>query len=253
MRLEHQIDQACQNNKRPLVLFSGGMDSTSLISWFLHFTNVDVFYVQANVHPWKQQKEKEARELIKARFAEQRKTSDIHRIVDDFELEMNGLYAQTHNYSLVQPISWLTAALIKFNPTVHSGVAVGYLLGDQAPAFRKELEDFWRAGWVLLRGRGMEPPPVWFPLLDFGNTKKNIVEMLDLDLRKLCWVCETPKLKPSHRKYPDDKVPNKQIIACGTCMPCTTLKNQIDNGREAGKWTNYYEVPTDEKVCEKAD
>jgi hypothetical protein len=36
-------------------------------------------------------------------------------------------------------------------------------------------------------------------------------------------------------------------------MPRTTLKNQIDNGREAGKWTNYYEVPTDEKVCEKAD
>jgi hypothetical protein len=236
MHVYDQIKAASVDGKRPLVLFSGGWDSTLLLHHLLEFTNVDTFFVRANAHPYKRRKEKEARWKIKDwlnrdRLADSDRPDDQRFYVDeDYAFTLDEVWAQTRNYAMVQPISWLSAALIKFDPARHSGVAIGYLLGDQAPAFREHLEGYWKHGWALLRGMFEPAPPLWFPLLDRGITKEVVVRDLPMPLAKLAWACETPKSLKGTTRYEFDDDDNEaldRIIPCGKCKPCRLLAHTI--------------------------
>jgi hypothetical protein len=214
--IERMIAASGPNGQHPLVLFSGGMDSTMLLQELLQSMHVYTFYVEANQHPHKVTREREARDNLRRMFYDRYD----YGIQDDFEFELNEVFVQTNNYAMVQPISWLTAALIKFDPSRHSGVAIGYLLGDQAPAFRREMEDFWRSGWALLRGMQEPAPPLWFPLLDHGYTKYEVLKRLSHDLMSNTWVCENP------HKY------DNQIVECKHCKPCQLLRATLDDWRD---------------------
>lgn len=206
-----------EHGKRPLVLFSGGMDSTMLMERLLAYTHVYTFYVEANQAPHKVTKEKEARQALFELFRERFEYS----VQGDQTFELNETYVKTANYAMVQPISWLTAGLIHFDPKRHSGLAVGYLLGDQAPAFRKDMDDFWRAGWALLRGHAEPAPPLWFPLLDMGYTKADVIKHLDRKLIHQTWVCENPLQR------------GERIVVCEDCKPCRLLKHTLDDYRDS--------------------
>lgn len=200
--------------KRPLVLFSGGMDSTYLVQWFLQFGDVDTMYVQANVHPLKVEKETQARKKLFALFEKHYK----YKVIQDHQVNLDNVYNRDAGFA-VQPISWLTAAVSLFDVDKHSGLAVGYLLGDQAPAYRENLDGFWGHAWRLLRGRSGNIPPLWFSLLDSHSTKRDVLNRIDKRLVTSTWVCEEPTHQGEHA--------HKRIIACGRCKPCRLLKHTV--------------------------
>lgn len=216
--------------KVPLVLFSGGMDSTYLLQFYLDWTNVETMYVQANTHPDKVTKELEARQKLMKLFEKYYK----YRVLDDHQVNLTDVWhscVEDHN---TQPISWLTAALLKYNSKRHSAVAIGYLLGDQAPAYREQLEGFWRNGWMLLRGRMSPPPPLLFPLLDQHVSKASVVRDIDKCLIMSTWVCEIPNTVGEFAL--------KRIVPCKRCQPCRLLRNTIENWEEDNNKKYYTEA-----------
>jgi 7-cyano-7-deazaguanine synthase in queuosine biosynthesis len=203
------------NKKVPLLLFSGGMDSTYLLQWFLHYGDVDTLFVQANPHPLKLIKEKEARKKLFALFEKHYK----HRVLKDHEIELNRLFGENSDIKAVQPISWLTAALIAFDSERHHSVSVGYVLGDQAPVYQPQFKAYWEAGWVMTRGPREAVPQLVFPLVETHHTKYDTVDRIDKRLVMATWVCETP--------YEVGEGAHKTIKACTRCDPCRLLHHTV--------------------------
>src|SRR6185312_576376 len=111
---------------------------------------------------------------------------------------------------------------------------IGYLLGDQAPAYREQLEGFWRNGWMLLRGRMSPPPPLLFPLLDQHVSKASVVRDIDKCLIMSTWVCEIPNTVGEFAL--------KRIVPCKRCQPCRLLRNTIENWEEDNNKKYYTEA-----------
>jgi 7-cyano-7-deazaguanine synthase in queuosine biosynthesis len=218
-----------ENKKVPLLLFSGGMDSTYMVQWFLAYGDVDTMYVYANVHPLKVEKEKEARKKLFRLFEKHYK----HKVLKDHEMNVDNLYInQYQRLDGVQMIAWVTAALAVFQSDRHHSLAIGYLLGDQAPAYREQLDAFWKAGWIMTRGRLDPVPQLVFPMLDHHHTKYNTVDHIDKRLVTSTWVCENP--------YEVGDAAAKRIKACGGCNPCRLLKNTVGDweARTGQKYMN---------------
>lgn len=204
-----------EKKKVPLVLFSGGMDSTYLIQWLLEYGDVDTLFVEADPHPLKREKEAEARKRLFRLFEKHYK----HKVLKDHHHSLVGAYSGHNGLYGIQQISWLTAALAVYDSERHEGVYIGYLLGDQAPAFRGWYEQFWNAGWTITHGVLSPVPPLLFPLLNHQRSKRYVVDCIDKRLVTSTWVCEFP--------YRHGEGAHKQIKACGRCNPCRLLKHTI--------------------------
>lgn len=206
-----------ENKKVPLILFSGGMDSTYLVQWFLGYSDVDTLFVECDPHPLKIQKEREARAKLFRLFEKYYSFKVLH----DYEHTLTGVYSTHQKLNGRQQISWLTAALAVFDEQRHHSVALGYVSGDQAPAFRQYYEAFWRAGWTMTRGVLSEPPPLHFPILNHNCTKYDVVDCIDKRLVTSTWVCETPESigEGAH----------KTIKACQQCRPCRLLRHTVSD------------------------
>lgn len=238
-----------ENKKVPLLLFSGGMDSTYMVQWFLQYGDVDTMYVYAHDHPIKNQKEREARAKLFGLFEKYYK----HRVLKDHELTVDNVYInQYQRLDGVQMISWLTAALGVCQGDRHHSVAVGYLLGDQAPAFRQQMEEFWKAGWIMTRGHLADMPQLVFPILNHKQTKYDTIDRIDKRLVTSTWVCEMPE------EIGDGA--HKRIKACGRCNPCRLLKHTVsdweqDHGQkymtEVIKAMNPDKFPTPASICKE--
>jgi 7-cyano-7-deazaguanine synthase in queuosine biosynthesis len=259
------MNQSNQTQKRPLVLFSGGMDSTYLIQWYLeNGMDVDTLYVHASQNPDKCIKEMDARiklfqlftELYNTRqdwvvidgVTQSGKNARLTDVIKDYEHNLDEQFVLAVDYSAVQPVSWLMAALIKFNHKEHSELAIGYLLGDQMPAFREEMLAAWSNLWVLLHGRNKEIPPLRFPLLDGALTKYDVLKRINKHLAAWTWVCE----RPATRTDDDTLSVSQSIFACGRCNPCRLQAHTIadidedDYSIEDGKgWLHWVEQARD--------
>jgi 7-cyano-7-deazaguanine synthase in queuosine biosynthesis len=216
--------------KRPLVLFSGGIDSTYLVQWYLENGNsVDTLYVHASQHQDKVIKEMHARVQLFKKFTEIYAPADAYDrrtdVIKDFEHNLDEQFVKTVDYAMVQPISWLMAALIRFDHRIHSELAIGYLLGDQAPAFYSEIVYAWNNLWVVLHGRTKAIPPIRFPLLDGGLTKYDVMKRIDKRLAAWTWVCEMPRTRDGGES---DNLPvHEAIYACNSCKPCRLMNHTI--------------------------
>lgn len=204
-----------ENKTVPLVLLSGGMDSTFMVQWMLEYTDVETLYVEANGHPMKNKKECEAREKLFRLFKKHAK----HQVLNDHQFKLNDVYRSNPQISGVQQISWLTAGLCVYDEARHNSLNIGYVLGDQAPAFRQQYEEFWRAGWIMTRGHLSPVPPLVFPILNHQLTKYDVINRIDKRLVTSTWVCELPELHGEGM--------GKRIKSCGHCNPCRLLKNTI--------------------------
>lgn len=192
-----------------------------MTQWFLGYGDVDTLYVFANGHPLKNKKEKEARAKLFALFEKHYK----FRVQKDYELQLNNVYRTNMQVGAVQQISWLTAGLIMFDEERHHSLCIGYVLGDQAPAFRQQYEEFWKAGWIMTRGHLSPVPPLLFPILNHQQTKYDVIDRIDKRLVTSTWVCEIPE------EHGDGA--HKRIKACGKCRPCRLLKHTVDDWEEA--------------------
>lgn len=223
-------------DKHPLVLFSGGLDSTYLISQYLRVGAVDTLSVQANQSEMKQIREEIARKRVIEELGKmsRRYPFTVNR---EYMRDLNHQFTEVPDYDMVQPISWLTAALIVTDPKIHSEVAIAYLLGDQAPALRQYIDAFWHAGWKLLHWN--EPiVPLVFPLLDAGLTKRKILDRIDKQLVSHVWSCELPSIRPGEGVYfswadvEEAKKDPRRLKACGKCLPCRLMKHTLADYKE---------------------
>jgi hypothetical protein len=193
------------------------MDSTYLVQWLLGYGDVETLFVEADPHPLKREKESEARKRLFRLFEKHYK----HKVLCDHQHSLVGVYSKHQGLGGIQQISWLTAALAVYDPERHEGVYIGYVLGDQAPAFRAWYEQFWSAGWTITRGVLSPVPRLLFPILNHQLTKYDVVDRIDKRLVTSTWVCEIP--------YRHGEGAHKQIKACGRCNPCRLLKHTVSD------------------------
>lgn len=192
--------------KLPLVLFSGGVDSTFLVDQFLREgQSVDVLVIQIEVNALKNEAETQARmkiyEYMKDHPAMIR-NSDLFNIstVDSAD---NGI-------GFAQMMPWLYGAMQIVNPEKHSSVNIGYLFTDQAIISVDHLKKAWKHMWKACRPF-QKVVPLKFPLLQYS--KAHILQTIPTTLFALTWSCENPVVTGKTKKV---------YHRCNVCHACKT-------------------------------
>lgn len=201
----------CNTGKIPLVLFSGGLDSTFLLYSLLDVVPVDILYVDGCQGVSKATAELKAREKI-IRLLESR--GDL-RLSCTFKVR-NQIIANHGNeviaeYRFAQVLPWIYGAISNYTRE-HSSVAISYVLGDDICGDLKDV----RTAWDLISNfTKQHPVPLAFPLRRIRKT--DIYKILPEKLLKLVWVCENPnEIKRAGR--------GTVFKPCGKCVPCITQK-----------------------------
>jgi 7-cyano-7-deazaguanine synthase in queuosine biosynthesis len=180
-------------NKRPLVLFSGGLDSTfNMLLHTLEGESVDYVYIDGGQGKSKVESEQATIDRILTALHEhaRRKEKDVwHRFGGHPLSKVN--FCNTPSAGWRQPIPWLVSALEVVDPEKHSAVEVSYVQGDEIISRIPELQAAWAAMWSITKVG--ELVPLKFPLKDVS--KQGILCQMPEDLYKLTWVCETPSLQ----------------------------------------------------------
>lgn len=192
------------NEKLPLILFSGGLDSTYLLSETLKNGSCDILYIAAAQGENKIKAEQEAcKKIIK--WLEKNKPFKIR---NTYFVDITSLPVIT-NYSFSQPSSWIFGALSVCNENIHNEVQIAYVLGDQISCHLINIHDAWNALSIFSKHQKIN---LIFPLC--FTTKNKIMKEMEPKLYNLTWVCETPiKLKRYNTLKP-----------CSKCASCINRK-----------------------------
>jgi 7-cyano-7-deazaguanine synthase in queuosine biosynthesis len=191
-------------DKIPLILFSGGLDSTYLLSETLRYAHADILYITASQHPDKVIAEQNAIFNILKYLRANRP----YRVRKVYSLDISSLPVFA-DYSFGQVPPWLFGSLATVDSTLHSRVSISYVMGDQISLYLDTIEKAWNA---LSGCTKLVLVPIEFPLKLIS--KKKIMAELHPDLYKLTWVCETPvKIEKTGKIKP-----------CGKCDACVTRK-----------------------------
>lgn len=189
-------------DKKPLVLFTGGLDSTALIyRYAVTKTPIDVFYIVGSQNARKAKIEIETRKKILQYIKDNVEGSSIN----DLGVIRNMIDSSCNKHvRLAQPSQWLLYTMLVVDQT-HSKVDIAYVRGDCVLPFLERLERAWNELWVVTKNIPLVP--LAFP---FQHTSK-VTFFLNLpkDLIDLTWTCERPTT--------DDK-------ACGVCGTCINRK-----------------------------
>lgn len=190
----------------PLVLFSGGLDSTYLVSHLLKEEGpVDVLYVNGSQSPVKMKQELLARDKLIAKMNQYYP----HKIQGQYEC-LDPVYIHDgKNKKWIQPNAWMQGAFKVLVPTRHEKLCIGYV-NDDGAYFGMHLPKM-QEQWKLMQEVGYNGTPisVVFPILHMD--KLTVLENIDKRLLSDIWVCETPS---------DDK-------HCGKCKPCTLMRQVL--------------------------
>lgn len=196
-----------QTGRKPLVLLSGGLDSTFLVSTLLMSIPVDIMYVKSSQGPNKIEGELLSRENIRKYLDEGfTEGSYTFKIEQDFIVDIGN--NRIADCKLSQPISWFYAAMLQYDHNKHSCVCIAYVTGDAICQSLHKLEQAWELISSITK---KETIPLAFPLRDMR--KHEILAIIDPELEKLTVVCEGPRVtEGSH------------IHQCGICNTCITSK-----------------------------
>lgn len=180
-------------DKRPLVLFSGGLDSTyNMLLHTLDGVSVDYVYINGGQGQRKVDAEEATIDRILQALHEhaRRKEKVIrHRFSTHPLSKVN--FCNTPSAGWRQPIPWLVSALEVVDPEKHSVVEVSYVQGDEIISRIPELKAAWAAMWAVTKSGDFVP--LEFPLKD--TSKQAILCQMPEELYKLTWVCETPIMR----------------------------------------------------------
>lgn len=190
------------SEKIPLVLFSGGLDSTAMLWKYLQTTPVDVLYADGGQHPLKIKKELECRK----RTIDYLNRVMPYKVQTDLRTDNNLSFAAGPGNKYSQPMAWMVAALSVLDPTRHKSLSVGYV-GDDGGFLRyiPNLYSVWENMQIL--SKVGDAVPLIFPVVD--NRKVDLLGAIPTELLDSIWVCEMPKT--------DD---NSVVRACKSCTPC---------------------------------
>jgi len=190
----------------PLVLLSGGLDSTYLAYEFLKFGDIDILYIDGRQVSNKVNAEKKALQTI------------IHTLNANSKHKIrNRFLATTVDLGFVrmqfqQAGYWIFSAMQAFDDRLHNKVCLSYVSGDSILASLSSIKSAW---WDLASSIKMQPIPLEFPLQFV--TKAQILTNMPQELIDLTWSCETPMSDEAIDGY----------IACGYCDPCVTKKVEL--------------------------
>jgi 7-cyano-7-deazaguanine synthase in queuosine biosynthesis len=192
-----------REDKRPLLLLSGGLDSTYLAYLLLQETNIDVLYIKAPIVEEKIKAEKKALEKIYAYLNKHCK----FKIIRKYEQDVSGVQIGASSRAFAQPNLWLFGAL-NILEKEHSDVFISYVSGDQIASCIDRLHSAWEH---LVYVTKTTEHDLIFPFRFVS--KQFILNRIPKALQKLTWTCEDPKV-----------MKNKSYRKCGTCVPCVTSK-----------------------------
>lgn len=189
-------------SKVPLVLFSGGLDSTYLVSTLLQSGPVDVIYVNGGQCKDKIKCEIEARDKLIEKF----NTYYPYKIQGQYEI-IDPVYLHTgSDKKWTQPNAWIQGVYRVLHAARHKAVYIGYVK-DDGFAFggaMRSLKKLWKNLLkVSFTGKHVS---LKFPLKHLS--KVEILENLDKRLLDDVWVCELP-------------VDGKH---CKKCKPCKLME-----------------------------
>lgn len=115
-------------DKLPLILWSGGLDSTHLVwNQISNGRSVDVAYVLLRNNEAKVARETKARNKIKKYLG-----AYDASIRNDYTVDIPTIHP-SDDVHMVQALAWVYAAQLLYNPDKHTHIEMGYIRGD----------DFW--------------------------------------------------------------------------------------------------------------
>lgn len=208
------LEEVTVPTKVPLLLFSGGMDSTYMLACALDDTPVDILYVNSSQGPNKIAAEKLARQAILGEFRRsitdriKQGEKNVHYIRKEYEVNLPEDFfdGTTPGKTWVQPVIWMMAALSKIDPDRHSCLRIGYVSGD---SITSQVDNITKAWETLQMFTKIRVVPIEFPLI--RGTKLEIMKQMPVGLLDKVWFCEAPRISDMADYY-----------QCGHCTPCLT-------------------------------
>lgn len=193
-------------NKKPLVLFTGGMDSAVILANTLKSTNCDVLYVRNNKPDSAIQKEVEAQTAIIKVLSTQ-----AFQIEESYDLVVGDLRDEG-DIELTNIAKTLYAALTVVDSYQHSRLIIGGVKGDRIVKEYKHIAEMWR---TMVRLSKWQSIILEMPLQN--RSKRDVMEMLAPDLVPFTWSCTNPVNKQG------------KIITCGHCQSCQLLTESVSD------------------------
>lgn len=195
--------------KIPLILFSGGLDSSYLLETMLREGNVETLYVAGAQAPDKIEKEIEARRNI-IRILEKETGNQVLR---DHRINLPNVLGGEQSvveHTFLQPLIWLTGAIHVTDGYRHSELLVAYVSGDQILSQLHEISQAWTSMQAFTKRTVI---PIKFPFKFV--TKQNILNNISKRVVQNIWICESPTKK------------RHNLVACKSCLPCLTIDSQL--------------------------
>lgn len=212
-------------NRHPLVVFSGGMDSSYMLYEALLQGNVHTCYIKGTQSSLKIPVELEARKKIAKILQE--KTGNL--ILTDTVVDLAGskpIYTDKVNYNggtihtygndapditWGQAYIWLFGLMFVTDGRIHSEVQIGNVMDDDINMHLDNMKLAWETTQKFSK---RNPIPLVFPLS--CQRKFNILSEMPKQALAYIWVCDRPK---------QDE--NDLTIPCEYCASCVDHKKTI--------------------------
>jgi len=187
-------------NKRPLVLWSGGFDSTVLVIDKLYDGDIDIMYVNLENNERAQRYEKLAIRKLKILLNDANLKG---KIINEYDFGYRTITVTKQVYA--QPALWLQAATFCVDPERHNEVNIAYVKADDAWHYKHEIKEVYKS-LLALTCQDDEVVPLKFPFE--WNTKASLVDHIEdfmyyKQVMNLIHYCEVGNKEP-----------------CGECGSC---------------------------------
>jgi len=231
--------------KVPLILLSGGLDSTYCLLHLLKESDVDVVYIAASQGPHKINAELQAIEDILemvrtiSPISPEHKVRNIYHVRTESETWKNVFQVDTHTgQKFKQPQLWIQGVLMVARPDLHSQVVISYVTGDQMLSHIADLEYAWNYTCSFVFGE-YRAIPIHFPLR--YSKKRQLINELPIGLLSKTWTCELPKWNDGSESALGFGVGHSEVSSlskmksdrryrykpCGKCDACLAQKESF--------------------------
>lgn len=208
------------DEKRPLLAFSGGFDSTAMLLKFTDEGRADIVSIILANNRDKNICERKAQKAIidklRSRWIKEEENLP-------YEKKTNGnicIHYFSHvgvsqqKFGFSQMPRWLIGLMDVVDPRMHNAVMIGYVSGDQATGVTSELKSAWHYLWEAVFP-GDPLVPLVFPMA--FRTKQELLKKMPKDIYDLTWSCETPReLTPGNKETGEEPTFDK----CDCCPAC---------------------------------
>lgn len=216
-------------DKKPLLVFSGGLDSSYMLWRALQQGDVYTCYIKAMQCQDKIPMELAARKKIIAFFEKNtgnRVLSDTIVDLGNFinVMEKDPLDGHTRrswnnlipDHTFAQAPLWQFGMQFAADGTKHSKVCMGIVMGDQISMHLGDLALAWQHTSAFAR---YEQVPLEFPLMH--HTKDRILKEMPLEIIRDLWICELPVAAG------DDQPDDVKFVPCERCAACETMAKTV--------------------------